>query len=93
MESTLTHLIGSLQSSLKSLKGDTNGELVAALHDHDKLPDKHVASLARDAVDLLHETEQLLEPGSLVLADHFLGIIPSVTSKIIDSYGSRIYQL
>ncbi|MCJ1380193.1 hypothetical protein MMC17_003296 [Xylographa soralifera] len=75
MENTLTHLIDSLQSSLKLLKGKSNEELVAALHDHNKLPDKHVASLAREAVDLLHETEQLLEPGPLVLADHFLGYI------------------
>ena len=75
MENTLIHLIDSLRSSLKLLKGRTNDELRAALHDHDKLPDKYVASLAREAINLLHETEQLLEPGPLVLADHFLGKI------------------
>ncbi|MCJ1352286.1 MAG: hypothetical protein MMC33_002270 [Icmadophila ericetorum] len=75
MENTLTHLIDSLRSSLKLLKGKSHSELLATLHDHDKLPDKHVANLAHEAINLLHETEQLLEPGPLVLADHFLGFL------------------
>ena len=75
MDYTLTHLIDSLQSTLKILRGDANAQLVSELHDHDKLPSKKLAGLASQAVDLLHETEQLLEPGSLVLADHFLGTV------------------
>ncbi|CAD6569109.1 MAG: hypothetical protein ASARMPREDX12_002203 [Alectoria sarmentosa] len=77
MDYTLTHLIDSLQSTLKILRGDANAQLVSELHDHDKLPSKKLAGLASQAVDLLHETEQLLEPGSLVLADHFLGYVNS----------------
>ena len=77
MDYTLTHLIDSLQSTLKILKGDANAQLLAELHDHDKLPSRKLAGLASQAVDLLHETKRLLEPGSLVLADHFLGIVLS----------------
>lgn len=73
MEETLTLLNASLKATLYILKGSANAELLAALHDHDKLPDKKMAGLAYQAVDLLHEIEQLLEPGPLVLADHFFG--------------------
>ena len=73
MEYTLVHLIDSLQSTLKVLKGDANTQLKSALHNHERLPDKQMANLASRAIDLLHETEQLLEPGPSVLADHFLG--------------------
>lgn len=74
VNSALDHLIGTLREVLDVFKGDGKEELLAALHDHEKLPDKQLASLANKTIDLLHETEQLLEPGSLVLADHFLGI-------------------
>lgn len=76
MDYTLTHLIETLGSTLKLLKGDAHDELQSMLHGHNKnqLPDKRIAGLAKTAVNLLHETEQLLEPGSLVLADHFLGM-------------------
>ena len=70
IEYTLVHLIDSIQSSLKILKGDANNQLNQCLHSSDKLPDKKIASLASQAIDLLHETEQLLEHGPL---DHFLG--------------------
>lgn len=75
MEETLTRLIDSLESALGVLKGDKNvyAQLQASLHDYSQLPDKHLASLAGKAVDRLHEVERLLEPGPLVLADHFLG--------------------
>ncbi|KAG6988947.1 hypothetical protein G7Y79_00067g095620 [Physcia stellaris] len=73
MESTLTCLIATLRSTLQSLNGDQQGELLAQLHDHNKLPSRSLAKLASEAVDLLHETEQLLEPGPLILADHFMG--------------------
>lgn len=58
---------------LSLLQGSANVELLAALHDHDRLPDKRLAGLASQSVDMLHQIEQLLEPGPLVLADHFLG--------------------
>ncbi len=79
MDYTLTHLIDSLQSTLKILKDEANAQLLADLHDHNKLPRKKLVGLASQAIDLLNETEQLLEPGSLVLADHFLGrVLPQV---------------
>ncbi|KAJ8069766.1 hypothetical protein OCU04_000184 [Sclerotinia nivalis] len=77
MDHILIHLIETLGSTLKLLKGDAKDELQSMLHGHNKnqLPDKRIAGLAKTAVNLLHETEQLLEPGSLVLADHFLGYL------------------
>ena len=93
MENTLIHLIDSLRSTLKVFEGKTGNDLAAALHDHDSLPNKHIAGLAREAVDLLHQTEQLLEPGPLVLADHFLGSISTAISKRSDLHQFRIHQL
>ena len=49
-------------------------ELQKALHDDRSLPDKKIAAAAAETINLLHEAERLLEPGHLVLADHFLGI-------------------
>ena len=74
VEQSLVLLIDSLHVSLQALKGDLHEELTAALHDDSLLPNKRLANLAANAIDLLHETEQLLEPGPLVLADHFLGM-------------------
>lgn len=73
VENTLLLLNDYLRSSLRVLKGHLSHELKAALHDNSRLPDKKTARLAADAVDLLNETALLLEPGPLVLADHFLG--------------------
>jgi gliotoxin/aspirochlorine biosynthesis O-methyltransferase len=73
LEYTLIHLIDSVQSALRILKGDAKNLLKNSLHDPKKLPDKKIADLASQAINLLHETEQILEPGPLVLADHFLG--------------------
>ncbi len=70
---TLTSLIKSLESSLGILRGEVQSDLKAALHNHDRLPDKELAAQAALAIDLLHATEQLLSPGPLILADHFLG--------------------
>ncbi|KAK8157443.1 O-methyltransferase-domain-containing protein [Phyllosticta citrichinensis] len=39
------------------------------------LPDPELTKLANKSIDLLHEIEQMLEPGHLVLADHFLGYV------------------
>ncbi|MCJ1401067.1 hypothetical protein MMC11_004279 [Xylographa trunciseda] len=75
MENTLDGLIGTLESTLKFLNGDAKILLQDALHNDGKLPDKKFSQKASRAVDLLHQTEQLLEPGPLVLADHFLGYL------------------
>ena len=48
-------------------------ELQRALHSDRSLPQKQVATMAAEIVNLLHRVERLLEPGHLVLADHFLG--------------------
>lgn len=46
-----------------------------ALHYHDesKLPVTSTADLANRSIDLLHQLETLLEPGHLILANHFPG--------------------
>jgi gliotoxin/aspirochlorine biosynthesis O-methyltransferase len=74
MELILQVLIDSLKTSLQHLNGDGNGLLQAALHATEKLPDQRVLSMALEALDLLSEVRLLLEPGHLVLADHFLGM-------------------
>lgn len=49
--------------------------LMEELHDTSemRLPSQEASSLASQTIDVLHETIQLLQPGHLVLADHFLG--------------------
>lgn len=70
--SNLQQNLGASLASLKSAK--IASELQAALHDDKSLPDKALAGLASDTVDLLAEIEKLLQPAHLVLADHFLGM-------------------
>jgi hypothetical protein len=76
MEATLSILSASLKEATSQLQGPLNAERLAALHDHreGKLPDAVLSELAAQTIDLLHQVEQLLEPSSLVLADHFLGM-------------------
>ena len=70
----LSKLVRDLKVSFKSLNDDAVAkELQAALHDPKQLPDKKMAGLASEAVDLLGELDLLLEPGHMILADHFLG--------------------
>jgi gliotoxin/aspirochlorine biosynthesis O-methyltransferase len=74
IEGLLEHLISSLNDSLGALKtGATRAHLDAVLHNDTKLPEKKIATMASEAINLLHQIGQLLEPGHLVLADHFLG--------------------
>jgi hypothetical protein len=74
IEGLFEHLISSLNGSLGSLKIDaTRAHLDAILHNDAKLPEKKIAAMASEAIDLLHQIEQILEPSHLVLADHFLG--------------------
>ena len=74
MEKVLDNLTQSLQSALGFLQGDGNAELIRELHDHSHLPSKRFEKIVPQTIDLLHKVEQLLEPGPLVLADHFLGM-------------------
>jgi hypothetical protein len=74
VEALLEQLISSLKSSLQLLTADdTRAHLDATLHNDARLPEKKLATMASETIDLLHQVEQLLEPGHLVLADHFLG--------------------
>ncbi|KAI1824922.1 S-adenosyl-L-methionine-dependent methyltransferase [Xylaria intraflava] len=73
MESVLQQLVDSLRSASHKLGGDLNQSLNAALHDDTKLPDRKASLLASEALDLLSELRLLLEPGHLILADHFMG--------------------
>ncbi|KAI1778790.1 S-adenosyl-L-methionine-dependent methyltransferase [Hypoxylon cercidicola] len=73
MESILLDLIDSLKSASLKLNGNAKNSLQTALHDTEKLPDRKLSSLASETLDLLSEIRLLLEPGHLILADHFLG--------------------
>lgn len=76
MEATLTILESTLKSAVNLLSGDQNAERLAKLHNHgeSELPDLKAAELSTRVVNLLGQVEQLLEPSSLILADHFLGL-------------------
>lgn len=75
MEFMLQGLNGHLRGVQMLLHGSLKEDLQRRLHNREKgmLPDSNVAKLANEAIDLLHSVEQMLEPGHLVLADHFLG--------------------
>ena len=78
----LSTLIEELKVSLKTLNSDAVGtDLMAALHNTKQLPDKKMAGLAAEAVNLVGKLDLLLQPGHLVLADHFLG-----TSGLLSVY-------
>lgn len=67
-------LVRDLTTSLNALKGEpTWSEMRQALHDDKKLPEKGIFTQSSEAINLLHQIGQLLEPAHLVLADHFLG--------------------
>lgn len=70
---TLETLIQQVESARDILLGNGQQELLKALHDDVALPEPEMEALAGKAINLLHETQQLLEPGNLILADHFLG--------------------
>lgn len=70
MDTTLKNLISALQSASDSLDA---GSVDKVLHDTEHLPDKNVADLASEALDLLNDLRLRLEPGHLILADHFMG--------------------
>lgn len=73
LQLTLQNLTSNLRATLSLIQGPLKSALDLALHDHNRLPDSNVLRLAAEAVDLLHETQKRLDPGPLILADHFLG--------------------
>jgi hypothetical protein len=73
IEKTLIELNASLQSALKTLAGERRAELMTSLHDPNELPERRLYNLSTQTVDLLQEAKQLLEPRTVILADHFLG--------------------
>jgi hypothetical protein len=74
MEAVLHNLTASLKSTLAQLNSNPEGSVQSFLHDDGGLPDKKLYSAAAEALDCLSEVQLLLEPGHLVLADHFLGM-------------------
>lgn len=82
IEALLDSLIHSLKSALEPLTGHIAPLLLAALHDTEILPNKNVSEKASEALDLLSEIRLLLEPGHLVLADHFLGTYTAIQQRI-----------
>ncbi|KAJ6151365.1 hypothetical protein N7470_007959 [Penicillium chermesinum] len=94
MEAALSFLFASLKEASSQLQGPLNAERLAALHDHreGKLPDAALSELAAQTIDRLHQVEQLLEPSSLVLADHFLDLLaggPQTLPKLAQLSGAR----
>lgn len=70
----LEKLVLDLKTSLEALQDErTWSQLQEALHDDGKLPDRKISMQSSEAIDLLHQIGQRLEPAHLVLADHFLG--------------------
>lgn len=49
-------------------------QLETGLHNTEDLPNKAISTLSSQIVDVLYATDRLLQPGNLVLADHFLGM-------------------
>ena len=78
MDETLCSLNIQLKKALELLKSPKiSQQLHDSLHNHEPgvLPIASSVALANQSIDLIHEVEQLLEPGHLVLADHFLGMM------------------
>lgn len=72
LTAVLVDLQQTLRSALQTLKSAKVAEVLEeALHNDEHLPDKAMALLALDNVNLLSEVEKLLQPVHLVLADHF----------------------
>ena len=74
------HIIAKLTKDLKATLTGLQDEAVASelrkeLHDDKKLPNKEITLAASEAIDLLGQIEQILEPSPLILADHFLGLL------------------
>lgn len=83
MENVLKDLIRSLRATLQRLKAEDG--IQSLLHDTKQLPNVAVHQLANEALDLISDVRLLLEPGHLVLADHFLGNLPTRISSSMRS--------
>lgn len=79
LQTTLESLIAQVEAARDALLANGQKGLLQTLHPDQKLPDSALEALAGKAINLLHETQQLLEPAHLVLADHFLGMVQSVS--------------
>lgn len=92
LEAVLVKLISSLEVASTQLKTQTSPSLADALHSTENLPDAALYQLASKALDVLSEVQLLLEPGQLLLADHFMGT--HIQSKDLgDSvYISRVHE-
>ena len=77
-EQDLEAVLACLETSLFAFRhvltaGTTKERLDAVLHNDNKLPDPEILEKTGRIIDLLGSLEHLLEPASVVLADHFLG--------------------
>ncbi|KAA8645297.1 O-methyltransferase gliM [Aspergillus tanneri] len=88
---TLQTLVQMLTTLKRQLNEPTlQADISNRLHDPNTLPDQALMSLAAQAVDILYEIEQILQPAQLILADHFLGymrskcLVTAVSFKIPD---------
>ena len=79
---TLEALNSSLQSALTVLNGSERSKLFSALHDSENLPEKVLYTQAAQTVDLIHTIRQLLEPRTVILADHFLGTRTCLATQV-----------
>lgn len=68
----LEKLIRFLKTALVGVR--SSDALRDRLHHPDGLPDKRLSVLASEALDLLSDIRLELEPGHLILADHFMGM-------------------
>ncbi|CZT21188.1 related to O-methyltransferase GliM [Ramularia collo-cygni] len=97
-----TSLLETLTDSLHDLQkiharltlSHVKRQLEASLHDTEALPHKEVFAISSKIVDVLYATDRLLQPGNLVLADHFLGyadsqcLLATVRQKVPDILSS-----
>jgi len=73
----LENLNSTVQSALSYLEGPLKDCLRESLHSGNGLPDPSCSLLAAETTDLLHRTQKLLDPKTVILADHFLGYVNS----------------
>ncbi|GMG45933.1 unnamed protein product [Aspergillus oryzae var. brunneus] len=80
LQTSLEALNRQVEATRNILRSNSQKALLQTLHTDQELPDPALEALAGKTINLLHETQQLLEPGHLVLADHFL----AVELKLVD---------
>jgi len=85
----LRECITHVQATLQKLREEKNATALNwALHHDVELPDRETEALASKAVSVLNDAQHLLQPGHLILADHFLG-----KCNRLDSYTYTFYRL